>query len=344
MTKKNNMVGIKVIHNLFVLFFVLAMSIVACGCSAPAEDDDVNHDAVSGNITEIEKEMELTLYFYDLAANPEEDGTGLLPIRRIVPLTEALARATVTELLRGPTLKESRDYGVGPVVTGRVSLSDIYIKDGICVIHLDYEEPLFSGLPVSPAEAELLFIKAIVYSLESIPGITAVWVFYQDSPWQGDYWQYYGPVTVPGKAHEYQLYYRNNNYNNFEEYIWQQIITPLAFVPEGPHPFLEYAGDASGPFYEIVEQLTSSYSSEYGPTLPKGCRAESFNLHQGVLTINLAGRLPAGYFAAQAMIRSLIYTFTALPEVERVIATINGETFSDGRILWNMPLGREDLD
>ena len=181
MSKKNNMVEKKVFHNLFVLFFVLAMAIMVYGCSAPAEDDD--HDAVSGtDIAEIEKEMELTLYFYDLAANPAEDGKALLPIRRIVPVTEALARTTVTELLRGPTLKESRDYGVGPVVTGRVTLSDIYVKDGICVIHLDYEEPLFSGLPVSPAEAELLFIKSVVYSLESIPGITAVWVFYQDSP------------------------------------------------------------------------------------------------------------------------------------------------------------------
>ncbi len=338
------MVGIRVIHNRFVLIVVLAVAFFVSGCSAPAEDD-LNDAAVSGNdIAEIEKEMELTLYFYDLASSQEEDGKDLLPIRRIVPVTEALARATVTELLRGPTLKESRDYGVGPVVTGRVSLSDIYIKDGICVIHLDYEEPLFKGLPVLPAEAELLFVKSVVYSLQSIPGINAVWIFHQDSPWQGEYWQYYGPVTVPGRVLEYQLYYRNNNYSNFEEYIWQQIIAPQPYVPEGPHPFQEYEGNKSGPFYDIIAQLTSNYSNGYGSTLPRGCHAESFNLHQGVLTIDLAGRLPAGYLATQVMVRSLVFTFTSLPEIEWVKATINGETISNGHILWDMPLSRKDLD
>lgn len=326
------------------MLLISALTFLLAGCSAPGGDSNQVEGDTEGSGDQFENQTELTLYYPNLAydpANPESE--AVIPVTRFVQKTEALARATVTELLRGPTLRESQQYSAGPITTRNVVINDIYIKDGICIIHLDYDGPLFTGLTVPGADAERSFVQAIVYSLQSVPSVAAVWLFYQESPWQGEFWRYFGPIAVPNRALEYTLYYRNNNANNFDDYIWERVISPIMFVPNRQDPF-SGAGDSAGPFFEIVEKLTFSYDQDHGPALPKDSSAVEFLLRKGILTIHLAGRPPVGYQAAQVLIRSLVYTFTGLPEIERVIVTLNGEPLSYGLLIWDAPMGRMDLE
>ena len=43
------------------------------------------------------------------------------------------------------------------------------------------------------------------------------------------------------------------------------------------------------------------------------------------------------------MVRSLVYTFTELPEIDRVIVTLEGEPWTGGNFVWKKPLRRENL-
>lgn len=344
--EKSIMENIRVTLRRYILLILIITTclFVFIGCSTPVGDSDQIEGDVVVNPDQFEDQMELTLYYPNLShdpANPESE--MVIPVTRIVQKTEALARATVIELLRGPTEQESHEHSVGPVVSSYVELNDIYIKDGICIIHLDYDGPLFSGLNGPVVDAEKNFVQSVLYSLKAVPSISAVWLFYRDSPWQGDFWRYSGPMTIPDRALEYTLYYRNNNANNFDDYIWERVISPVKYVPDN-QDFLNGAGNSSGVFFEMVEKLTFSYDQDYGPALPKEVIAVEFLLHKGILTIQLSGRPPVGHQATQVLIRSLVYTFTALPEIERVIATLNGEPLDDGHLIWDTPLGRADLE
>jgi hypothetical protein len=169
-----------------------------------------------------------------------------------------------------------------------------------------------------------------------------VWMFYQESPWQGERWRYFGPVAVPGRSLEYTLYYRNN-LNNFDDYVWESMIAPATIVPESEDPF-SGTDSSAGTFFQIIENLTVSHDQANGTALPQSISALEFMLHKGLLTIRLSGTPPAGQQAIRVMIRSLVYTFTELPEVDRVLATLNGEFLSDGQLIWDDPLGRMDLE
>ncbi len=329
----------------FFLILVIAVIIfMITGCTVPAGDSSQTEGDTVGSGDQFDNEMELTLFYPNLSYDPENpESEMLIPVTRFVQNTGALARATVTELLRGPTFQEFHQHSVGPVVTGSVAINDIYIKNGICIIHLDYEGSIFTGLTMPDAEVEQLFVQSVVYSLESVPSISAVWLFYEDSPWQGDFWRYFGPVNVPNRSLEYTLYYRHIDVNNFDDYIWENVISSVTLVPDSQDPFGS-TDNRVGPFFEIVENLTLSYDQDHGPVLPKDSIAVEFELHKGILIIHLAGRPPVGHQAAQVMVRSLIYTFTELPEIERVVVTIDGEPLSEGQFIWDTPMGRMDIE
>lgn len=345
MSKKIKMESFKAFLKRNVAHFLLFAAVVlAAGCSSPSREGE-EHTGDGDGLVHTKDQIALSLYFPNLDYDQADtDSKAVLPVQRFVQKTESVARATVTELLRGPSVREAREYGVGPAVGRQVALSDIYIKNGICVVHIDYDGPLFSGLSVPQAEAESLFMQSVVYSLAPLPSVKAVWLFYREGPWLGDYWQYYGPVAVPGRVQEYGLYYRSNNPQNFDNIIWETVLSPVMIAPEGEHPFQNGGRLQNGLIYEVIERLSSSYDQEHGPTLPKNCRALSFDLRDGVLTINLSGKPPSGSHAARIAVRSLVYTFTELPEVKRVMATFDGELLRSGNLVWDIPLGRIDLD
>lgn len=326
------------------MIIFIAGAFLLAGCFPLGEDSGAGDREDGESYDLIDGQMELALFFPNMSYNPEDRSSeALIPISRLVQKTEAPARATVTELLRGPSFVESSSYGVGPIVAANVNLIDLYIKNGICVVHLDYNSLLFSGLPVPQEQAEKLFVQSLVYSLGYLPSVSAVWMFHRERPWQGEFWQYYGPVDSPNRSLEYTLYYSSNILPNVNAYTKETALIPMEVVLERRHPFMSYAGGLEGPFFTIIDKLAAGYDQDYDPVLPAGTHAVKFELRDGVLTIHLAGRQPAGYSAAQSAIRSLVYTFTELPEIERVIATLNGEPFSDGNIVWNLPLSRNDL-
>lgn len=332
----------KCIRKLIIIFIAGVFSLA--GCFPPGEDRGVGDREDRENNALIDGQMELTLFFPNMSYNPEDRSSeAVIPIRRLVQKTEAPARATVTELLRGPSFMESSSYGVGPIVAANVNLIDIYIKNGICVVQLDYHGLLFSGLPVPQEQAEKFFVQSLVYSLGSLPSVSAVWIFHRERPWQGEFWQYYGPVNFPNRILEYTLYYSSYILPDINGYAKESSLISEEIVLEQRHPFISYTGGLEGPFFAIIDKLAAGSGPGYDPVLPEGTHAVQFELHDGVLTIHLAGRQPAGYPAAQSAIRSLVYTFTELPEIERVIATLNGEPFSDGNDVWILPLSRNEM-
>jgi len=103
----------------------------------------------------------ITLYFSD------ENGEKLVAEDRSVPKVIGIARASIEELIKGPT-----QAGLKATLPVAAKLLDINIRpDGLCIV--DFSKELIDGLPVA-AKNEKLAVYSIVNTLTQFPTVERV--------------------------------------------------------------------------------------------------------------------------------------------------------------------------
>lgn len=103
----------------------------------------------------------VSLYFAD------EAGQRLVMEERSIPKVEGIARATIEELITGPT-----QAGLKPAVPTSTRLLDINVRtDGLVIV--DFSGELITDLPAS-ATAEKLAVYSIVNTLTQFPTVDRV--------------------------------------------------------------------------------------------------------------------------------------------------------------------------
>ncbi len=327
------------------VLFLLVLGCTAAGLTA-ASCVITGHDSAGlqpGPSRDYEDEytIYLTLYFRNEKLEPGSPaGTPVIPVIRPVPWTEAVARATVNALIRGPLPEEVSAHDAGPVIAGAAILEDIYIRNGICVVHISMDGTLALVEDRAAQQAEQFLYLSLVYSLTAFPDIDSVWLFQNGSPWQGDTIGWGSPLAPPGVSLPYKLYFRKKGIDEIGAPAWGNLAEPFLVKLDSP------AGTTADncPLKQIIALLARDYDGERLSVLPGDNRSLGFTLKDGLLTIDLAGTAPLNHEASRAVVKSLVYTFTELPEVDAVLATLNGETWSDGHFVWEDHLRRQDLD
>ncbi len=101
-----------------------------------------NNDSQLDNLNPSVKsneEIEITLYFGNEIKNPGSYDCSLVyPVKRTIPKTEAVARASLEELIKGPT-KEEEKLGYYGTLPAETKINSINIKDGVLSIDFSKE-------------------------------------------------------------------------------------------------------------------------------------------------------------------------------------------------------------
>jgi len=120
-----------------------SLSIISGSETQFNKDKKVFEDMISSfkfiNQEKLNEEMEIILYFGNSIKNPQSYDCNLVyPVKRKIPKTQAVARATLEELIKGPTKEEEKlgYYGTMPKET---KINSINIKDGILFIDFSKE-------------------------------------------------------------------------------------------------------------------------------------------------------------------------------------------------------------
>jgi hypothetical protein len=146
------------------------LSLLVPGCGEKEPQAEVKEENAGAGEVEAEREtggeIELTLYFRRVTETEEY----LAPERRTVPYTRAVARAAITELIKGP----SADSGLYPVLPSTVEVIDVWIDGGTCYLDLSKEVITDSGLVGCGARGEQLALGAIADTLTEFPAIERV--------------------------------------------------------------------------------------------------------------------------------------------------------------------------
>ena len=102
-------------------------------------------------LPENEEQIEIPIYFKDFQTttikiffnnskmDPEFSCNKVFPVQRTIPKIEAIARAAIEELLKGPTEQEKTDDYFTSINSG-VKIQELTIKDGIA--RIDFDEQL----------------------------------------------------------------------------------------------------------------------------------------------------------------------------------------------------------
>ncbi|MEW6189267.1 MAG: GerMN domain-containing protein [Actinomycetota bacterium] len=152
---------------LIIFLSIVLLGAILMGCLPRKEKKEVEKKKVK--VTKEKKRereeekpetMVITLYFGD------EQAEYLLPEKREIPRTEAIARVAIEELIEGP--KESGHF---PTIPEGTRLLGIRIEDGIA--HVDFSEELVERHPGGSA-GETMTIYSIVNTLAEFPSIQRV--------------------------------------------------------------------------------------------------------------------------------------------------------------------------
>ena len=139
-------------------------SILEQGLDVPEPEDgeEGNSDAENGDTdTAMTGEtMEIVLYF--ASAN----GESLEAETRKIPKQEAVARASVNQLISGPA-----EDGLYPTLPAATILEDINIRDGICTV--DFSSDLLEDISTS-TQSQLLAVYSIVNTLTQFDSVEYV--------------------------------------------------------------------------------------------------------------------------------------------------------------------------
>ena len=174
----------------YVLLICLVIGLIAGGCTY-----DDNADELSIQNTTGEKILrpgdepvrtEIKLYFRNNNYSEKDpESLPVIPVTRSFHQDELTARAVLAALISGPSAGEELQYGAGPVIDATdLQIEDVYIKNKICVIHLQssHSLPLYNYDNQAGAHAETVLIQSLLHSLSGLPPVDAVWLFHNNSP------------------------------------------------------------------------------------------------------------------------------------------------------------------
>ena len=99
-----------------------------------------------------------------------------------------------------------------------------------------------------------------------------------------------------------------------------------------------------------LEELIKGPQPEDGDcfsTIPVTAKIIDLELSDGIAVINFSPELvsdsPGGSLAGIILQQSLVLTATQFPEVEKIVVLVEGDPWTDGHLLWDKPLGPDDL-
>ncbi len=285
---------------------------------------------------------EMKLYFRNNNYNSADPGsTPVIPVTRSVPRDELTARFTLNALISGPSPGEKSGFDAGPVINGTdLHIDDIYIKNGICVVHLSSSHPLplYNYENQTDVQAEAVFAQSLLLSLAGLPRVEAVWLFHDGNPWQSSAVDWLCPLAPPGPGVNYTLYFcrESTSYFTGQGVGFLEPVQIRLFSSDDPR--IEAC-----PFKRVIDLLAQDYDPSHKAPLPQEVHVLSFNLSDHVLIIDLAGPFHVNPQQARAFAGALVYTFTGLPEIDAVMVTVEGQTWENGGIVWDHPLYRDDF-
>lgn len=108
-------------------------------------------------------------YFMNSVLDPEVTCQATFPVVRTVPATQAVGRAALTELLKGPTPAEQAD-GYSTSIPAGVSIQALTISDGVA--RVDFDETLQRAVGGSCRVAAIR--HQITDTLKQFPTVTSV--------------------------------------------------------------------------------------------------------------------------------------------------------------------------
>ena len=123
----------------FAVLLVLPVLTTGCGKSAPVPGEEATGTQAGegtkageeGKPAEEKGTITLTLYFLKV----EETEFSLAPEKRTIPYTQAVARAAMEELFKGPAPGSS----LKPIFPDTVKVLDIDIQNGVCTLNVSKE-------------------------------------------------------------------------------------------------------------------------------------------------------------------------------------------------------------
>ncbi len=322
----------------------LLLGFLAGACASSGQDqfeDKIGMAKIleQGGETEFK---EMILYFrnsdYDAGVG---ESMPVIPVVRNVPQGDYTVRAVLNALISGPLPPEQDRYDVGPVVNGSdLEIEDLYIKNGICVIHLSSSHPLplYDYEGQSDLQAETVFTQSLLHSLSNPEGVEAVWLFCNGVPWKSDSMDWLCPLAPAGRAQTCTLYFCKDPVNrSFRQGEDSLVPVQVKFVSSGA------MGGENCLFEKIIDLLSRDYDLSYRAPLPRECRVLGFSLVDGRLNIDLAAPFSAAPGRGEILIEALVYTFTCLPEIDAVTVTVEGRPLECGGVVWDQPCCRDDL-
>ncbi len=84
-------------------------------------------------------------------------------------------------------------------------------------------------------------------------------------------------------------------------------------------------------------------------TLPATVKVLNIKIENDVAYIDFSEELltapdsPGGTLGSSLLVQSVVYTATQFSTVKSVLVTVNGQTYSDGHFIWEVPIGRESF-
>lgn len=335
------------VKRFYVLLICLVIGLIAGGCTY-----DDNADELSIQNTTGEKILrpgdepvrtEIKLYFRNNNYSEKDpESLPVIPVTRSFHQDELTARAVLAALISGPSAGEELQYGAGPVIDATdLQIEDVYIKNKICVIHLQssHSLPLYNYDNQAGAHAETVLIQSLLHSLSGLPPVDAVWLFHNNSPWQGNTADWLCPLALPGSGVSYTLYFCMEK-APYHSRQGLDLLTPvqIKLISTGEEEIIDCH------FSKIINLLSQDYDPALRAPLPQGIQVLAFTLADHLLLMDLAAPFTGSPEQACAFVGALVYTFTGLPEVDAVMVTVEGQTWESGGIVWAYPLSRDDLE
>lgn len=331
-------------RRVYLLFTCLLLGFFAGACAssgqAPFEERMGMAEVLElGGETEFK---EMNLYFRNnscLAGAAES--MPVIPVARNVPQGDYSARAVLNALIAGPLPSERECFGAGPVLNGSdLEVEDIYIKGGICVVHLlsPHPLPLYNYEGQTDLQAETVFSQALLYSLADPAGVEAVWLFCNGRPWKSESLDWLCPLAPAGRGQSCTLYFCKDSVSRRQGQGADPLVpVRVKFISSG-------AADAENCYFKkIMDSLSRDYDLSCRAPLPGESHVLGFSLVDGQLNIDLAAPFSAPPGRAEMITEALVYTFTGLPEIDSVAVTVEGRPLECGGAVWRQPLCRDDL-
>ena len=111
--------------------------------SSAKDGSEIDKVKVPLQLQAIQPTKVVEVYFGSMASAGEDECLKAMPLERHVPETNALARAAVAELLKGPTLQE-RQAGYFTSLPPDVTINRLAITDGVAEV--DFSDTLERGV------------------------------------------------------------------------------------------------------------------------------------------------------------------------------------------------------